>query len=154
MDIGTRPLCVKCKEKPRAYAYKKGKKIYWRKQCDTCIRKAKNLKIGGVTPLQRSGYVKKKRCELCSFKAIEHIQLDVIFIDGSHFADNVFKDCKNSWPILKKEGILILDDYFWKGYEKPEQNPAFAINKFLKEINEEYKIIKLTKFQLFLRKLS
>ena len=26
MDIGTRPLCVKCKEKPRAYAYKKGKK--------------------------------------------------------------------------------------------------------------------------------
>ena len=43
---------------------------------------------------------------------------------------------------------------FGKGYEKPEQNPAFAINKFLKEINEEYKIIKLTKFQLFLRKLS
>ena len=83
MDIGTRPLCVKCKEKPRAYAYKKGKKIYWRKQCDTCIRKAKNLKIGGVTPLQRSGYVKKKRCELCSFKAIERIQLDVIFIDGN-----------------------------------------------------------------------
>ena len=79
---------------------------------------------------------------------------DVVFIDGSHFADNVFKDCKNSWPILKKNGILILDDYFWKGYEKPEQNPAFAINKFLKEINGEYKIIKLTKFQLFLRKLS
>ena len=55
---------------------------------------------------------------------------------------------------VKKKGILILDDYFWKGYEIPEQNPAFAINKFLKEINEEYKIIKLTKFQLFLRKLS
>ena len=78
---------------------------------------------------------------------------DVVFIDGSHFADNVFKDCKNSWPILKKDGILILDDYFWKSYEKLEQNPAFAINKFLKEISKEYKIIKLTKFQLFLKKL-
>ena len=79
---------------------------------------------------------------------------DVVFIDGSHFADNVFKDCKNSWPILKKDGILILDDYFWKGYKKLEQNPAFAVNKFLKEISKEYKIIRLTKFQLFLKKLN
>ena len=79
---------------------------------------------------------------------------DVIFVDGSHFADDVFKDFKNSWIILKKNGTLILDDYFWKGYKNLQQNPAFAINKFLKEINNEYKIIKLTKFQLFLKKLS
>ena len=77
-DAGTTPLFIVTSAQD-----KKGKKIYWRKQCDTCIRKAKNLRIGGVTPLQRSGYVKKKRCELCSFKAIEHIQLDVIFIDGN-----------------------------------------------------------------------
>lgn len=79
---------------------------------------------------------------------------DVIFIDGSHFFDNVFRDCKNSWPILKKNGILILDDYFWTGYKNLQQNPAFAINKFLKQINHEYKIIKLTKFQLYLKKIN
>ena len=79
---------------------------------------------------------------------------DVIFVDGSHFADDVFKDFKNSWSILKKDGIIILDDYFWRGYEQLNQNPAFAINNFLKEIDNEYKIIKLTKFQLFLRKLN
>ena len=27
MNIGTRPLCVKCKAKPRAYGYKKNNKI-------------------------------------------------------------------------------------------------------------------------------
>tara|TARA_B100000900_G_C20506792_1_gene686213 strand:- start:291 stop:989 length:699 start_codon:yes stop_codon:yes gene_type:complete len=79
---------------------------------------------------------------------------DVIFIDGSHFADDVFKDCKNSWSILKKNGTLILDDYFWTGYENLQHNPAFAINKFLKQINHEYKIIKLTKFQLYLKKIN
>ena len=39
MNIGTRPLCVKCKAKPRAYGYKKNNKIYWRRLCDTCNRK-------------------------------------------------------------------------------------------------------------------
>ena len=39
-----RPLCTVCNEKPRAYGYKKGTKIYWRSKCDTCIRKQKKLK--------------------------------------------------------------------------------------------------------------
>ena len=51
------------------------------------------------------------------------------------------------------DGILILDDYFWARYKKLEENPAFAINKFLKKIPNEYKIIRLSKYQLFLRKI-
>ena len=34
MNIGTRPLCTQCKAKPRAYGYRKGTKIYWRRLCD------------------------------------------------------------------------------------------------------------------------
>jgi len=83
MNIGTRPLCTQCKAKPRAYAYRKGTKIYWRRYCDTCIRKNKKLKVGGITPLQRSGYRKKSGCELCGFKAREALQLDVLFVDGN-----------------------------------------------------------------------
>ena len=75
MNSGLRPLCVQCKTNPRAMGYRRGTKIYWRRHCDTCIRKNKNLKIGGITPLQRSG--------LCGFKAREQIQLDVLFIDGN-----------------------------------------------------------------------
>ena len=81
--IQIRPLCVTCKSKPRAYAYKKGNKIYWRKLCDACNRKKSKKKIGGITALQRSGYRKKSKCELCGFKAQTQLQLDVLFIDGN-----------------------------------------------------------------------
>jgi len=83
MIIGIRPLCTQCKSKPRSYGYKKGTKIYWRKLCDTCNRKKKKLKVGGVTALQRSGYHKNSKCELCGFKAQDQLQLDVLFIDGN-----------------------------------------------------------------------
>ena len=81
--IQIRPLCVNCKSKPRAYAYKKGNKIYWRKLCDACNRKKAKKKIGGITALQRSGYRKKSKCELCGFKAQTQLQLDVLFVDGN-----------------------------------------------------------------------
>ena len=81
--IQIRPLCVNCKSKPRAYAYKKGNKIYWRKLCDACNRKKSKKKIGGITALQRSGYRKKSKCELCGFKSRNQLQLDVLFVDGN-----------------------------------------------------------------------
>ena len=82
MPYRGRPLCKLCKAKPRAYAYRKGTKIYWRSLCDTCNRKKSGKKVGGVTPLQRSGYNKKKKCELCGFKSQQQSQLDVFFVDG------------------------------------------------------------------------
>ena len=83
MNKNVRPLCTKCRSKPRAYAYQKNGKIYWRRLCDTCNRMHKNKKIGGVTALQRSGYKKTKKCELCGFKAQDRLQLDVLFVDGN-----------------------------------------------------------------------
>ena len=83
MQYKQRPLCKQCKTKPRAYAYKRGGKVYWRSMCDTCIRKNAGKKVGGITPLQRSGYKKRKKCELCGFKAQHHSQLDVFFVDGN-----------------------------------------------------------------------
>lgn len=79
---------------------------------------------------------------------------DVIYIDGSHLAEDVLSDCRSSWSCLKKDGILILDDFFWNNYDKIEHNPAYAINIFLKEIKSDYKIICLSKFQLFIRKIK
>ena len=46
MNIGVRPLCANCRIKPRAYGYRKGNKIYWRRLCDSCIRKKNKKKIG------------------------------------------------------------------------------------------------------------
>ena len=83
MNKKVRPLCIKCKAKPRASAYRSYGRIYYRTLCDTCNRKKANKKVGGVTALQRSGYKKRTKCELCGFKAVDQSQLDVFFIDGN-----------------------------------------------------------------------
>ena len=118
MNIGTRPLCTQCKAKPRAYAYKKGSKIYWRRLCDTCNRKKKKLRIGGITALQRSGYRKKNSCELCGFKVQESLQLNVFFVDGNkntvaiHNLKTVCANCQRLASVRKlrwKIGDLEVD---------------------------------------------
>ena len=119
MDKSIRPLCAECRTKPRAYAYKKGTKIYWRRLCDTCNRKKANKKVGGITPLQRSGYKKHKKCELCGFKAQENSQLDVYFVDGNlrnTAATNLKTICANCQRLTGtrrlgwRMGDLIADD--------------------------------------------
>ena len=78
-----RPLCKTCNIKPRSYGYRKGTKIYWRSECDSCIRKKKNLKTDKFTKWQLAGYTKKRRCEICGFKASVKEQLDVYHVDGN-----------------------------------------------------------------------
>lgn len=73
---------MQCKAKPRAVAYRRNNKTYWRRLCDTCNRIKAKKKIGGVTALQRSGYTKLKKCEICGFRAQDPVQLDVLFVDG------------------------------------------------------------------------
>ena len=117
--IGTRPLCKQCKIKVRAMGYRRGRKVYWRSLCDTCIRKKKKLKVGGITPLQRSGYKKKSKCETCGFKAQESLQLDVFFVDGNknninvHNLKTVCANCQRLASIKKlrwKIGDLEVDE--------------------------------------------
>jgi hypothetical protein len=78
-----RPLCKHCQTNPRAYAYKKDNKIYWRSTCDSCIRKTKNKKTGVNAKWQSSGYKKKDKCELCGFVAVIKEQLNVYHVDGN-----------------------------------------------------------------------
>ena len=54
-------------------------------------------------------------------------KFNVIYIDGSHFYDDVKKDFSNSMSCLKDGGILICDDFYWLVYKKLEQNPIGAI---------------------------
>jgi hypothetical protein len=119
MDKPIRPLCVQCLSKPRAYAYRKGPKIYWRRLCDTCNRRKAKKKVGGITPLQRSGYKKRKKCELCGFRPQESIQLDVFFVDGNMRNTNatnlktICANCQRLGSIRRlgwRIGDLVADD--------------------------------------------
>lgn len=60
---------------------------------------------------------------------------DFIYVDGDHHAQNVLEDIILSWPLLKKNGILVCDDYLWKreGSEVEDTcNPKVAIDAFIK----------------------
>lgn len=61
-----------------------------------------------------------------------NIKFDLIYIDGSHYVDDVLIDALKAFQILNIGGIIIFDDYFWKFYENSKFNPATAINMFLR----------------------
>jgi len=78
---------------------------------------------------------------------------DVIYVDGHHLAEQVYKDAVNSWKFLNSNGLLIFDDYIWKNYQDLSKNPCFAINKFLKERWSNLKILEITNSQIFIKKI-
>jgi hypothetical protein len=77
-----RPLCPVCNQRPRAVAYHRNEKIYYRSRCENCSKA--NRKIKPATPKwQLDGYKKKAACDRCGFKARYSAQLLVYHIDGN-----------------------------------------------------------------------
>ncbi|TFK96835.1 nucleotide-diphospho-sugar transferase [Pterulicium gracile] len=59
--------------------------------------------------------------------------VDLVYIDGSHRADDTFLDAELAWRLVKKDGIMIFDDYHWP--TEPESSmfhPKRGIDGFLK----------------------
>ena len=83
----------------------------------------------------------------------EKRQFDFIYIDGSHIAKDVLTDACMAWPMLKKNGFMVFDDYAWK----PEgmttmQRPKIAIDFFLNTFEEELIVVHIA-YQLIVRKV-
>jgi predicted O-methyltransferase YrrM len=70
------------------------------------------------------------------------LSFDFIYIDASHVAKDVMLDALLSWKRLKKNGILIFDDYGWKKYPKSSKyHPKMAVDCFLKMHLGEYTVV-------------
>lgn len=87
-----------------------------------------NIKISGftdkVTTLTGLSQILLRYLPLNSF--------DIIYIDGSHHADDVLADAVLCWPLLKENGLLIFDDYLWYLEELPvELRPRIAVDAFI-----------------------
>jgi len=81
-------------------------------------------------------------------------KFDIAYIDGSHEAEQVYRDINNAWTCLNVNGILICDDYFYGNIYADSRNvPAEAINKFIKQ-NNNVKIICVNNSQIFLKKIK
>lgn len=68
-------------------------------------------------------------------------QFDLIYVDGSHFADDVLTDGITAWRLLKDGGVLIFDDFLWPCYVRARANPHWPISVFLKYHAGEYKVL-------------
>lgn len=76
---------------------------------------------------------------------IEGLELDYIYIDGNHSYESVKLDLKNSVKMIKRDGIIGIDDYINFMAEKDhtsisEYGVIRAVNEFLKD-NHDFAVI-------------
>lgn len=76
---------------------------------------------------------------------------DIIYIDGSHYFDDVLIDAIKGFELLKVGGIMIFDDYLWAAYNDYSLNPACAVNMFYRR-NHKYVELMSVYHQLVLQK--
>ena len=80
-----------------------------------------------------------------------HDPFDFVYIDGSHIAKDVLTDACMAWPLLRKDGIMVFDDYLWGDMSRPNHVPKPAIDAFVNIFIEELKIVHVG-YQFIVRK--
>lgn len=115
--------------------------------------------------LERSGRAAqvtvKKGLSQVELRSLPLDSFDVIYIDGSHTADDVLADAVLSWDLLKEGGLLIFDDYLSKGSGTtresrplPQQlRPRLAIDAFISTYLHRLEMVHRG-YQLALRKIA
>ena len=77
---------------------------------------------------------------------------DFVYIDGSHRARDVLFDAVAVWPMVRKGGIVLFDDYLWGNRKLPLETPKPAIDAFTTIYGDELEIAVIG-YQLGVRKL-
>jgi len=86
-------------------------------------------------------------------RCLDPYSFDFIYVDGSHMRDDTLEDAVLCHRLLKKNGIIIFDDYDW-GNEINDMSykPKEAIDIFMKVFEKYYKVIDIH-YQVVLRKI-
>lgn len=66
---------------------------------------------------------------------------DVIYIDGSHLAQDVMVDAVLAFDLLKIGGIMVFDDYEWFTNWPAEIRPKVAIDAFITAYRHQLKLV-------------
>jgi len=68
-------------------------------------------------------------------------RFDFVYVDGSHYAADALRDIVYSWDLLKRNGIMIMDDYVWGDYESSVPVTRMAIESFLLCYEGQYEVL-------------
>jgi predicted O-methyltransferase YrrM len=117
--------------------------------CMREIRFDHNIAASGFS--SRVTKVKARSQELLKF--LREDTYNIIYIDGSHNAVDVQSDASLSWPLLKRNGIIIFDDYLWHLEWPLDWRPQMAIDNFLSSVGSELEILHKG-YQVIVKRLS
>ena len=81
----------------------------------------------------------------------EQQKYDVIYVDGSHFADDVLMDAIVAWRLLEQGGVILFDDVLSPFYTRAKANTAWALKSFMNYHAGEFKIVSAG-YQIILEK--
>ena len=120
-----------------------------------------NTKIArGQAPYPAEVITHKGFSNMCLAKIMSQGLLDyfdLIYIDGSHLAPDVLSDAIQSFPLLKVGGVMIFDDYLWRGRiskDDPLDGPKLAVDAFLNIYFRKMQIIWSPNSQVCAKKIS
>jgi predicted O-methyltransferase YrrM len=118
-----------------------------------------DLKVRYLANLNKSGH-RDKATTLVGFsrdvlRKLPTNSFDIVYIDGSHTADDVLTDIVLSWDLLRVGGVLILDDYLLRiGANYPDElRPRVAIDAFI-TVYRNYLTVMHRCYQAILRKVD
>jgi predicted O-methyltransferase YrrM len=89
-----------------------------------------NLRISGHA--HRARFLKGYFSSVLKNESFEKDSFDIIYLDGGHMSWTTLETTMLVWPLLKKNGLLIFDDYDWHNNLWPEvMKPKPAVDAFL-----------------------
>jgi predicted O-methyltransferase YrrM len=68
-------------------------------------------------------------------------RFDVVYVDGSHRAADVYSDGALTWPMVARNGIVIFDDYEFDEIKDESERPKPGIDAFLAAFEGQYRLI-------------
>jgi hypothetical protein len=79
-------------------------------------------------------------------------RFDIVYIDGSHYAADVYADAVLTWPMVARKGVVIFDDYEWDIMKQPHERPKPGIDAFLATVEGKYREL-VRAYQVIIRRL-
>jgi len=104
-----------------------------------------------VNPIDNAANLSSEYIRSLENKDGKDRHFDFVYIDGSHIAKDVLTDTCIAWQLLKKDGIMVFDDYGWGNPRDALHRPKLAIDAFTNIFAEEVVPIH-THYQMIVRK--
>jgi hypothetical protein len=68
-------------------------------------------------------------------------RFELVYVDGSHQAADVYSDAVLAWPLVVRNGIVIFDDYQFDEGIHDSERPKLGIDAFLAACAGQYRLL-------------